>query len=273
VSRIVAEHVPLQQATDVQAWISADLDPAQLVLVAPTGIAVMPLYAAAVTVAVQMAGTVGIEIRSEPSVLALAEQAFGRAVAAETRAQRLLLAARSGWNLGQLEFSASRGGRLGRSLLAGWQTLLRAPQWRPVRWGVVAMALVQVVALNALALKEKALLDSRRGALRSVLLETFPQTTVVVDAPLQMQREVAALARSRGADSNSDVTAILGSIGAVAGMGIDVKAIDIVAGEVRLTAAGASEQALNRLNAALVPQGFSARQSADQITIQRKGGG
>jgi general secretion pathway protein L len=270
-SRIVAEHAPLHRTADLEVRISTDLDPAQVVLVAATGVTVMPLCASAVSVARHMAANAAMDIQSEPSVLALAEDAFGTAVATQTRAQRMLLAAQSGWNLGQLEFSASRGARLTKTLTTQWQALLYTAQWRPVRWGVIALVLVQVFSLNAMAWKEKSLLDARRGALRSILLETFPQTTVVVDSPLQMQREVAVLARSRGADTNTDVMAIFATIGSVAGIAIELKAIDIVAGEVRLTAAGVSEKDLSRLNDALISQGFMARQSDGQIAIQRQG--
>jgi hypothetical protein len=62
-----------------------------------------------------------------------------------------------------------------------------------------------LIGLNAWAWKEQASWQSRRSAIDSTLTRTFPAVKVVVDAPVQMAREVAALRQATGAPSGSDL--------------------------------------------------------------------
>lgn len=209
-----------------------------------------------------------LDLQAEPAVLALAEQAFGQAVQAVSPAQRLLHAAHSTLNLAQLDFSASRQGRWRKNLLRAWQTLLQAPPWRPVRWGLCALVLVHLVALNALAYKEQSLLREQRNALRSMLLESFPHIPLVVDAPAQMRREVALLAQSRGVVAQADVAQVLMVLGATPLEGATVTTIDLSNDEVRLQATGLNASTTERLRSALAQRGFSVRIAGNQITVQ-----
>jgi general secretion pathway protein L len=269
VTRIVAEHEPLQAQEPAQAYVSANLTPAQVVLVSRGGVSTLPLCEAAVALVRQsVEGGAQPDIAAEPGVLALAERAFNVPVTPQTRPQRLLLAAQSGWNLAQLDCSASRADRVGKSLAVAWQALLHAPRWRPLRWGLVALLVVQVVALNALAWREQSQLEAKRVAVRSVLSQTFPQVTVIVDAPVQMQREVAALARSRGAITGGGLAPVMAEFSAMDPAKTTLKAIDLVANEVRLTVTGGDAESLQQLTSGLAQRGWVASRSGDQITVQ-----
>lgn len=275
VGRIVAEHPPLTAPhAGAQVLVVPGADAVQMVVCTAQSASVFALDAAAVALAqahAEQGSQQGLLVQAEPAALAQAEQAFGQAVEVSHSAQRLLQAGASAWNLAQLEFSPSRSDRWTKGLQRAWQTLARAPQWRPVRWGALALVLLQVLALNALAFKEQALLTAQRQAQRTLLLQTFPQTTVVVDAPLQMQREVAQLALARGAGASVDVVQVLHT---VAGLDPTVwgsavlSGLDLDAQGVQLHTQGLSAAASTALRAALEQQGWSVRTAGADIHVQ-----
>jgi general secretion pathway protein L len=148
------------------------------------------------------------------------------------------------------------------------KTLLRAPQWRAARLALVALVLVNLVGLNAWALREQAALQAKRQAVRAVLGSTFPKIPVVVDAPLQMAREVAVLQRASGVASGADMEAMLASLGAQLPVTQSLTAIDYGSQEMRAKAPAveAAEQA--RVALALQQQGLSATWDGAQWVLK-----
>jgi general secretion pathway protein L len=149
---------------------------------------------------------------AEPAVAAAAEQVLQQKVTLQQAPQRWIAAARTQWDLAQFEFASSAQSRALKKFATGWGELLRGPAWRPARWAAVALVLVHLAGLNAWAWKERAGLAARRDEIRRTLTETFPQVKVVVDAPVQMEREVAALRAQTGAASTRDLDALLGAL-------------------------------------------------------------
>ncbi|NCN70005.1 MAG: general secretion pathway protein GspL [Betaproteobacteria bacterium] len=211
-----------------------------------------------------MAGQTFPLLLAEPAVAALAEAAFKRPVALQARAERLLQAAQSPWDMAQFDLAhASRDRRWARvtqALASGWH----APQWRAARLSVLALVLVNLVGLNAWAWREQAALNAQRAALRTVLLQTFPKVPVVVDAPLQMAREVAALQRASGTASGTDMDMenILAAFTAVAQKEYVAIAIEYIANEVRLKGPAVADTAA--LTAQLKAAGLRASAQGDQ---------
>jgi general secretion pathway protein L len=270
VARIVAECEPADTdasgASNALAVVTAAAEPAQLVLCTSAGVTVLPLGDAAVSLA---RSQVALEVFAEPAVMGLAEAALAVPVRAQNLHQSMVRAAQSGRNLAQLEFSPSKRGRAMKRLGGAWQTMLHAPQWRPVRWGLVALLVSQVVALNAAAYRQQALIAQKRAGIEAVLQQTFPNIPVIVDAPVQMQREVSALAQSRGA-SDADVARLLTAVAAASGNIKALTAIDLSGGDLRLKANGLSEADVSGVSAALGVQGWQARLQGDQWVLQRK---
>jgi general secretion pathway protein L len=155
-------------------------------------------------------------------------------------------------------------------MAAAWSELLHAKHWQPLRYGLLALLLLQMVALNALAYKQEAQLEAQRAAVRSVLLETFPNVPVVIDAPLQMQREVAALARARGQEG-ADLARLLTAVGTVLGANKPVTALDFSAGALRVRASQLSDQDAADLTAVLGGQGWTAKLQGDQLVLSQQG--
>jgi general secretion pathway protein L len=113
-------------------------------------------------------------------------------------AQSLIQAAQSEWDLAQFDLAATGSARWVKAWVRLQQALWQSPAWRPARWGVAVLLLCQVLGLNAWAWKLQSDLHSRQSDLVQIMKQTFPDIQVVVDAPLQMAREVQGCAKLRG---------------------------------------------------------------------------
>jgi general secretion pathway protein L len=266
VSRIVAECTPTPPGTAL-ALLSDDMSPAQMLLCTPQGVSLLPWGPATLALA---QAHVDLEVLAEPAVMALAEKSFGSQALLQTRAQRLLLAGQSPWNLAQLELSASPGGRLRKRLAAAWQQLLHSPQWRPTRWGLIALVAVQIVGLNALAWRQRSLLDAQRASLQTMLQQSFPDVKLVIDAPLQMQRAVDDLAHARGIGSDTDLGRVFAIIGPLAPKNLGLSSIDWSGQQMQLQATGLDANSAQPLSAALEARGLRARLQDGQLSITPK---
>jgi general secretion pathway protein L len=238
----------------------------QLVSIGTQGVSLLPFNSATLALAQAQVGMPAEPVlMAEPAVAQLAEQVAGRPAVLRTSAERWLDAAHSPWDLAQFEFSNS--GRSRAWKLAGQQatTFWQAPQWRAARWGAGVLVAAQVLGLNAWAWKESASLDNQRTVIRNTLTQTFPNVRVVVDAPLQMERELLNLRQAAGAASGRDLEAMLGALGQAAPPGQLLTAIDFSNGEGRFRGLAGSGADLAGPLAAI---GYSARVEADQLVMQ-----
>jgi general secretion pathway protein L len=268
-TRIVPEFTPADPA-QAGAWqVLGSAERPVLARALAQGVCVLPLDAASVTLALASTDAdAAPDLLAEPAVAALAEAAFKRPAQLQQSAQRWLLAAQSGWDLAQFDLISSSGTRSFKKFAQGWQNLRHAPQWRALRWGVALLVVVQLAGLNLLAWQEKAALQAQRAALTGVLTQTFPNVRVVVDAPVQMERELAALRQSTGATSGGDLEALLGAASAVVPASKTVTALEFSAGELRLKGLQLSEAEAASVATPLKAQGYRARVEADALVIQ-----
>lgn len=160
-------------------------------------------------------GQDNLQIQAEPAMVAQVQNTLQRQPTLQTSAQRWVTSSQSSWDLAQGEWAQGYAQRAQRQALAAWQTLLHAPTWQPVRWGLVALIALNVVGLNVLAWHERRALDAQQAALQQILKTTFPSVTLVIDAPLQMQREVDVLQQKSGAASSTDLEPLLAVLAGV----------------------------------------------------------
>ena len=156
-----------------------------------------------------------LQIQAEPAMVTRVQSTLQRQPMLQSAAQRWVKSSQSDWDLAQGEWAQGPLQRLQRQVLSAWQTVLHAPAWKPVRWGVVALIALQVLGLNALAWRERSALNAQQESLQSILKTTFPSVTLVIDAPLQMQREVDALQQKSGAASSTDLEPLLAALAGV----------------------------------------------------------
>lgn len=270
VSRIVPEFTPeAALQLHVTGPHTADGQQAQLVLAGPMGILALPLAAPALALLPE--GSADAPLVAEPGAAALAEQVLGRQVRIEQAPQRWLRAAQSDWDLAQFDMATSGRTRAFKRLATSAMDLLRAPQWRPARWGAALLVAVNLLGLNAWAWREHTALNNKREAIRTALTQTFPAVKVVVDAPVQMEREVAALRQVTGASSPRDLEAMLGALGQAAGSERPVAAVEYTAGELRARGPGYGPDAATTLAPGLQGLGYSAQMDGNTLVIKAEG--
>ena len=152
-------------------------------------------------------------LQAEPGAVALATELLGAGVRLMPPAQHWLAAVDSDWDLAQFELRANARSRQ----LKNWQrtasSLWHSPTWRPARWGFWLLLAAQLVGLNAWAWKTRADWQAQQSSWAQVLRETFPKTTLVVDAPLQMGQQVERLRQGSGQLGADDLEAMLAALG------------------------------------------------------------
>jgi general secretion pathway protein L len=151
-------------------------------------------------------------IQAEPAMVSRVQTTLQRQPMLQSAAQRWVQASQSDWDLAQGEWAQGPLQRLQRQLQTAWQTLRHAPAWRPVRWGLLSMLVLNVLGLNAMAWHERNAQQAQQAALSEVLQTTFPSVTLVVDAPLQMQRALDALQQKNGTASSTDLEPLLAAL-------------------------------------------------------------
>lgn len=151
---------------------------------------------------------------ASPAAVALAERWLPNRTWSASREQHPWLQAHaSGWDLAQfdlsLQGSAARR-RVGLDLLRqGWSS----PAWRPVRWGLVGLAALQLLGLNLSAWQAEQRITDLRAHSQQTLRQHFPQVQLVLNAPLQMQREVERLRQAQGELGPADLEPLLEQLG------------------------------------------------------------
>jgi general secretion pathway protein L len=268
VARIVPEFSP--PTTDGERiYVMGSPEVAHIVHTGTHGIQLLPLSSATLGMALGAAAD-SVDIVAEPAVANLAEQLAQRPVTLQHSADRWLASAHSRWDLAQFDFTNSSRSRAWKVLAGHTERLLQDPAWRPARWGLAVLLVAQLVGLNAWAWKESSSLEAKRNAVRAALTQTFPNVKVVVDAPVQMARELALLRQSAGATSARDLEPMLSALGAVLPPEMSATQLDFSPGELQLKgldpAPGAEAQT------ALRSMGYSLRSEGNQLILQATNG-
>lgn len=265
-NRIVPEFAPDFPA-DV-LYVMGEPDQAQMVFTSRGGVSVWPLSAASMAM-LDWPQTSGIV--AEPAVAALVEQLFQRSVTLQQAGQHELQAIQSPWDLAQFDLVSTSRTRVWKRAGKMIASFARSPRWRAARVALLTLLLVNLVGVNAKAWKEKSAIESKRAAVAELLVSTFPSVRVVVDAPLQMAREVAALQQASGVASGRDLEAMLGSFAAVVPANTVPNAIEFVSNELHLKGLKLTQEELSELSFKLNAQGYSASTQDDGLLIKQGG--
>ena len=206
-----------------------------------------------------------LQIQAEPAMVARVQSTLQRQPTLQSAAQRWVQSSQSAWDLAQGEWAQGRAQRTQRQLQSAWQTLLHAPAWKPVRWGMVALIALQVLGLNALAWRERSALATQQASLQHILKATFPSVTLVIDAPLQMQREVDVLQQKSGAASSTDFEPMLAALAGVLPAGQTPSQIHFANQALRVQGVTLDSNASGL--ASLKAQGLSLRQDGNNTWV------
>jgi general secretion pathway protein L len=237
----------------------------QLVSSSPQGLIRWPLQASAVALLKLPDNAL---VFAEPAVAAQAEQILGNQLVLQTAAQRALLASQGPWDLAQFGIVTSRGSRGFKRLSHAVQQLLSAPRWRLLRFSLWTLLLVQLIGLNLYAYQQQAALNQQKQAMQAVLKSTFSSVQVVVDAPVQMQREVERLRQSSGQLADADAQVMLSALMQVANYPPPPQAIDYQAGELKVTGLLLAELAKSDLRRSLQARGYQLQTQGDVLLMR-----
>lgn len=262
VGRIVPEFAP--EGAPGLAVLGDPQDPV-VVASGEAGVLALPLTHASLPLLPALAEDASV--LAEPAVAALAEQVLQRKVTLQQSPQRWMEAARTRWDLAQFEFASSSRARALKKISAGWGDVLRNPAWRPARWAAVLLLAVNLVGLNAWAWKERAGLEAKREQVRNTLRTTFPQVRVIVDAPVQMEREVAALRQQTGVASARDLDALLAALASALPPGRTPAALEYGGGELRARGLALSADELRGVSSHLRTLGYAATPERDVLVV------
>ncbi|MET0350289.1 MAG: type II secretion system protein GspL [Rhizobacter sp.] len=203
-----------------------------------------------------------------PSAAAAAEKWLGSPPVVMPEAQRLLLSARSLWNLRQ--FLLARKNRGSRAVRDVWRQFLR-PDWRPLRYGLIALVAVQVIGLNLWATLQRNAIQQKRVAMEQVLRAAHPQLQGgILDAPAQMRRETDTLRAAAGRPGETDLESMLSA--AASAWPPDrppVENLKYEPGRLTLSAQGWNPDQITQFVSQLRPSGWSVEVTNGTLTLSR----
>jgi general secretion pathway protein L len=205
-----------------------------------------------------------------PGAVAAAEAWLGGPVRVMAPGQRLLQAARSLWNLRQFDLARrTRGARALRD--SARQFFSR--EWRPVRYGLVALIVAQVVGLNLWAWHQRSAIESRQVEMQNLVKATYPNVSsqdVQRDADAVMQRETQALRTLAGKPGDTDLETMLqAAASAWPAERPPVDTLRFEPGRLTLSAAGWSDAQVAQFRSLLGPGGWAVEASEGRLTLSR----
>lgn len=174
---------------------------------------------------------------------------------------------RSRWDLAQHQLSMTPLERLRRKGKAFFEELLHAREWRATRFGLYALSLTCVVGLNVSAFMHQRALEKKEALVVQVAQQTFPQLRVILDAPLQMQRELQNLHVAAGILAPQDFQPMLAAAGAaLQSQGGRPTSMEYTGAALLLS--GLPKDAVTTLEQRLKVGGYVAAQEGQAVRIQ-----
>ena len=202
-----------------------------------------------------------------PAATAAAEHWLGAPVAVRSDAEQALAAARSPWNLLQFDLAPQARSSLALGKLA---QRLMGPAYSLSRWGLAALLLLHLVGLNVMAWQQQRAVDSKRAAMDVLLRSSHPQVRAVLDAPLQMRRETAALRAAAGVPGDEDFEPMLAAAATAWPDGQPPAAqLRYEAGRLSLPSGGWSPAQIEQLRLRLLAAGWALTPIEGRLVMQR----
>jgi len=255
---IPASADPMAPGGAVLTWASVD------------GVATVRLDGGLARAVVPQPAPVTTRWTASPHAAVAAEQWLGAPVMVMPVEQRLLQAGRSLWNLRQFDLARkTRGARAARD----WLRQAMSPAWRPVRIGLAALAVAQIVGLNLWAFHQKNEVQSRRNAIQALVKQSYPRVPdadIQRDASAVMLRETQALRTHAGKPADSDLEPMLQAAAAAwPNERPPVENLRYEPGKLTFAGSGWTDAQIEQFRGVLQPAGFQVNASEGRIVVTR----
>ena len=237
----------------------------QLVWAHPDGVMRVPVSAEGVAALHIEDLPEGTRVHATPAAAVTAERWAHRPVTIVRPGERWLWAARGNWNLRQFDLAPSRRGLA--QLRSAWSAL-RSPAWRPVRLGLVALLIVQLIGLNVAAWRQRNEVTQLRADMTQLMRSTHPQVSAILDAPLQMQRETETLRAAAGQPGAGDLETLLSNVASAWPQGQPVQSLRFEPGQLTLSTSGLPPPELMRIEQVLRTGGLATEQVDGRLTVK-----
>lgn len=174
----------------------------------------------------------------------------------------------SDWNLAQFDLRSASGQMTQGALWRGLHNLWKHRGWRPMRWGLATLAMVHLLGLNVLAWQAKHNMKAQQAEMQTLLTQTFAHVTLVLDAPLQMQREMDRLHQAEGNTANSGFERLLQTLAAASpNQPLDLQEIRYQSGQASLHGLTGPQE--NAIENALQAAGWTVQRQGAQWQLSR----
>ena len=264
VHRIVPEFAPGSERLHITA--TGDADAGWLWFSdAKRGVWGLPLASASIaSLGLSAAERQTADLQAEPAAVAAVSERLQMPARLMPPGQHWLAALQNGWDLAQFGFQAHSQARLLKTAQRASSQLWHHPQWRMARWGVGALLLTHLLGLNAWAWKTHNDWQAQQQSWTQILRQSFPETTVVVDAPLQMAQQVARLRQGAGLLGPTDLESMLSALGQALPAHVAApRQWQFETGQLRLSSWPLSASEQETVQKALAAQGYTLRAEAD----------
>lgn len=171
------------------------------------------------------------------------------------------------WNLAQHDLAGAWAQRIRRKQAALTENFFYAHEWRSARIACMTLGIGLALILNVQAWRQKQALHQQREAIVETVQQTFPNLTVVIDAQLQMQRELQRLRREAGVFSSGDFEPMAAAMGtALRKLNLQASAVQYKQGQLLLE--GVPTAQLSAVNQQLANSGYWAEIEGNSILMQ-----
>jgi general secretion pathway protein L len=174
---------------------------------------------------------------------------------------------RSLWNLRQFDLAArARGTRWLRE--AGKRVF--SPGWRPLRIGVLSLAVLHLVGINLWALQQRGEIERRKQAMVALVKSAHPQIGTIVDAPVQMRRATDNLRAAAGRVGEADLEAALAAATQAWPDGQPpVQSLRFESGKLTLVVGAWNGDQIERFRARLRSSGWNVESAEGRLVLSR----
>lgn len=204
---------------------------------------------------------------AEPELASDVGHWLGREPTPLAKVDRLLQSARQGTNLLQFDLIPRSSGS--RRMME-WLSAFTGRQWRWVHIGLVAFILAHVMGLylNAWNLNQQVTL--KKTEIDALVRQTFPSIQVVLDAPVQMQKELDRLRNQQGLAGSHDFETLLDAVTSVWPPSKPwAQSINYESGELRLVIVNWMPDEFEKFKESSLFKGWSIRMEKNTLIIKR----